>query len=972
VTDAQNNHLFDGMKVIRTSYPQNVVISHLNVNSISNKHTEVKELIATGKLDILVLSETKLDESYQQSLFEIEGYSIARQDKRSNSGGLLTYISNDIPFTVSSPSICNDEIECMTIELIIAEQKLLLVCVYKNPRMENGRFRDFFDDMSEKIFDSHDNVVIIGDMNFNMFSTNTLSALLPTFGLTNIISEATCFKASLPTLIDVMLVSKRRKYLKGFSVDTGISDFHNLIGGVLRLSKPLPKTKKVSFRQTSKIDYSKVLFDLDGMDLVGAVDQSDSAEEAFNTLHNQLHALLDKHAPKKTRIIRRTDFHCMTKELRKAILIRNQLRNKYYKWRSSHYLALYRSQRNIVTSIKRREIRKYFEEKCKSGSSNKDFWKAIKPFFSKSRTKSDSIPLREGTEIITEERTVCNIFNEFFQKIGNDIGTQEDNEKPLEEIVDHYENHESICLIRDRIYRGGIHQEFLFRFVSETEVSKTIKSLSVNKAVGYDEISTRFIKSVVHKLARPITQAVNRCILENIFPSTLKKANISPVYKKKDKLNKDNFRSVNILPIISKIMERLMYNQMYEHMTSSFHDYLSGFRKGYGCQDILIRMTEDWREALDKGDTIGVVAIDLSKAFDCMPHGLLLAKLSAYGFSTDALELLKSYIMKRQQRVKIGETYSDWVFNIKGVPQGSILGPLLFNIFINDFLYSNFNSKIYNYADDNTLCCFDRCIASLKERLQLDCVEAMRWFELNKMRANANKFQLMFLHKSNENSNESLRINDIALNASQSINVLGVELDKHLNFNLHTDGICGQAGKQINAMKRINNYLDKKCRLTLYNSYIASNFNYCPVIWMFTGRVSFNKVERTNKRALRFVTNDEISLYEDICSQEKLFTVYRQCVKTVAVMMYKVKNGTAPAYIRELFNSQESPYNMRDSDKFILPTFKTVRYGKKSFRYFGARLWGNIPIIIKESRSLNTFKREISKWLLTCSMHDIE
>ena len=176
-----------------------------------------------------------------------------------------------------------------------------------------------------------------------------------------------------------------------------------------------------------------------------------------------------------------------------------------------------------------------------------------------------------------------------------------------------------------------------------------MKSLSTNKAVGYDEIPAKFVKKIAHKLSKPLTQIINRCIIENAFPSKLKNANISPVYKKKDKLNKDNFRSVNILPIISKIMERVMYNQISEYMKVLFHDYLSGFRKGYSCQDVLIRMTEDWREAIDSGHCVGVVAIDLSKAFDCMPHGLLLAKLSAYGFDSSSLNLMKSYIMKNSK-----------------------------------------------------------------------------------------------------------------------------------------------------------------------------------------------------------------------------------------------------------------------------------------------------------------------------------
>ena len=213
----------------------------------------------------------------------------------------------------------------------------------------------------------------------------------------------TCFKSSDPTLIDVMLVTKRRKFIKGFSENTGISDFHNLIGGVLRLHKLAPKTKNISFRNVSKINYDKVVNDLSNIDLSNDIMNSVDVNSAYDKLQGQLCNLLDKYAPKKQKTIKRNDFHCMSKELRKAIYHRNRLRNKYYKFRTSHYLNLYRIQRNKVTLIKRKEICKYFEAKCKEGTRNKDFWKTVKPLFSKSRTKSDSIPLRENGEMITDD-----------------------------------------------------------------------------------------------------------------------------------------------------------------------------------------------------------------------------------------------------------------------------------------------------------------------------------------------------------------------------------------------------------------------------------------------------------------------------------------------------------------------------------------------------------------------------------------
>jgi exonuclease III len=181
------------------------------VNSVGSKIDEIKELQMQCKLDVLVLSETKLDASYKQEILEIEGYDIIRQDKRSNSGGLMAYISKDIAHSTGCINICNDEFECFSVELNISGEILMLLCMYKNPKTDPVVFRRMFEESYEKASDSFENIVIIGDLNFNMLNENMLSNMLPPLNLTNMMKEATCFKSSQPTLLDVMLVTKRRK-----------------------------------------------------------------------------------------------------------------------------------------------------------------------------------------------------------------------------------------------------------------------------------------------------------------------------------------------------------------------------------------------------------------------------------------------------------------------------------------------------------------------------------------------------------------------------------------------------------------------------------------------------------------------------------------------------------------------------------------------------------------------------------------
>ena len=209
------------------------------------------------------------------------------------------------------------------------------------------------------------------------------------------------------------------------------------------------------------------------------------------------------------------------------------------------------------------------------------------------------------------------------------------------------------------------------------------------------------------------------------FPSFLKWADINPIYKKKDNLCKENYRSVNVLAVVSKIFERILSDQLMAYFVSILSHSLSAYRAGHSCQHVILQLTEFWPQSLDKGNCIGTVAMDLSKAFDSMPYGLLIAKLSAYGVSKQACNLIIKYLCHRRQWTKVMGKWREWVTINRGLPQGSVLGTLLYNIFVNDLFYTDIDSIICNYADDNHLVNENNCMDTLKNSLEKDAHRAI-------------------------------------------------------------------------------------------------------------------------------------------------------------------------------------------------------------------------------------------------------
>ena len=295
-----------------------------------------------------------------------------------------------------------------------------------------------------------------------------------------------------------------------------------------------------------------------------------------------------------------------------------------------------------------------------------------------------------------------------------------------------------------------------------------------------------------------LTDCINSAVYDCKFPNELKEADLSPLFKNDDSNYKGNFRPISVLPAASKVYERLLKDQICPYFQDKLSEILCGFREGYSTQHALIRLIEKWRKCLDASGIVGTILMDLSKAYDCLPHDLLIAKLEAYGFDFNSLCLMYSYLDCRHQRVKIG-SHRSTAKRIKiGVPQGSVLGPLLFNIFINDLCLMRLDSEICNFADDNTIYSCGIDLHEIVTNLESDLSRLLEWFTNNGMVANPKKFQLMFLGLKGQRRLR-LNINENKLSVTDHVKLLGIEVDNKLKFNKHVKTLCSKVNKKISA-----------------------------------------------------------------------------------------------------------------------------------------------------------------------------
>ena len=806
----------------------------------------------------------------------------------------------------------------------------------------------------------------------NHDKNHLLEDLCDTYDLTNIMKEKTCFMSVNASNLDLILTNKPRSFYKTHTIETGLSDHHKMVVSFLRSHNNLKlKAKIFSYRDTKNINWDQYKQDISQIPM-NEINRFDNKFTGFTTLFQ---SIVDRHAPIKRKTVRGNNKPFMNKELCKAIKNKSRIRNKYNKWKSRENYLEYQKAKKHCKFLAYKAEKAHFDKILSKGIvTNKEFWKKVVPALSsKEPISNNDIILEESNEQITDDNKISQILNNQYiniveqstgkspELLGNfDLSNKESIDKYIDNIIQHYKNHPSIQIINNNFSKTS--EPFKIPLPEIEDIEQILKDINIKKAAGPDMILPSLVKNVSDLIKEPLKEIIKEMILEQNFPEKAKTANVTPGLKPgKGRFDKASYRPISLISIFSKILERYIQNKISEYIDTLLMDIISAYRKRYSTNHVLMRLIENWKLNLDKNRFVGAVLMDLSKAFDCVSHNLLIAKMHAYNLDRETLRLFFTYLKDRKQGVKVNGCIHSYLTIISGVPQGTIIGPILFNLFINDLTFVLNNSCLNNYSDDNTLSAHQDTLEKLIEVLENESEIAINWFKSNQMIVNPDKFQAIIINpKRNKDERHTLKLGEHIIHSQSSVSLIGIEIDDHLSFSNHITTLLRNAAGQLNYLYSKKSFLNFDAKRVLIESFIISNFNYCPLVWLFCNAKLKHKQENIQKRALRFLFNDHESTYGQLLDKSKKPTLEVRKLRMLATEIFKTLNDLNPPYMKEIFT--QNTIRIPERKKLLVKSTHTKKYGTDSLRHLGPKIWNSLPQDIRDSTSLFIFKSQIKTW----------
>jgi len=466
-----------------------------------------------------------------------------------------------------------------------------------------------------------------------------------------------------------------------------------------------------------------------------------------------------------------------------------------------------------------------------------------------------------------------------------------------------------------------------------------------------------------------LTFLLNFSLTSGQVPSDWKKARVSAIHKKGSKQDAGNYRPISVLPVVSKIMERVVHQQLcaYLHAHNLLTEEQSGFRLMHSTQTSLHRILEKFHAEIHSGRVVGMVALDLRKAFDTVDHAILLEKLGHYGVTGISLYWFESYLSERIQIAGVNGSLSDPQTITTGVPQGSILGPLLFIVYMNDLSGSLSRCEANMYADDTAIYVSSPSVAEVTEILQDDMERVSGWLRANKLSLHLGKTVSMLVASRQRRRHLpdqlSLTLNDNPIEPVTSSPYLGVTIDQNLTFNEHIDGVVSRASRALGALRRASRFIPQATRATVYNTLVLPHLDYCSTVWGSAGVTKVQRLQKIQNRGMRIVLQAGPRTHIiDMLRDLRWLSIKQRIIFLNYVLIYKILNGLAPPHLSSVFVRPAHRYASRSITSGNL---YVQRAHPKSLTAVGTNLWNALPVLIRNLPNLRAFKRACTKHIAT-------
>jgi len=925
----------------------NFFLCHFNIRSFNANADEMFLFLSRLAVlpDVIVLTETWFSPGF---VYDIDGYSghhVYRSDRRG--GGVSVYVrcvhSSDF---VPEFSFLEPDIELCTVKITACNRKITVVGTYRPPC---GNLTNFGERIGAITGGVHPSEIsfLVGDMNVdilnpffvdcdyfnNCYSSSFIPMItIPTHDNVNTSTcidhiwsnqpddmEAGVFDVSItdhyPVFLVLKMINRNETFLKSFR-DHGISSLTELNGRLTEFSREFE-----------------------------FLDDSVNLDDRMDFFNDKLYESYNRCCPVRSKQI--TVSHkfkpWITNSLIDCINYKYVLFRKFK--RSQIPFQRYNSYKNLLTRIIRRSKVRYFYTKFNACKNNpRTTWRTINTLMNRKVSRSEVNEIRDGNRVLSQPVDIANHFNSYFSGIAlaldNDIPHVD--ASPLDYLEEIQPN------------------SFFFRPVTDCEVECFINKLP-NKSVSLNCVPVFIFKRFANILSPIIARLFNSSINSGLFPSSLKIARISPLHKKGDRMCVGNYRPISNLPIISKLFEKLMYCRVMAYMEAynllSRHQF--GFRAKCNTTDAVTEFIDNACLSLESRSVLVSIFLDFSKAFDTVNHEILLQKLFHYGFRGTVHKWFGSYLSNRKQYVNFNDCSSDVsVVNI-GVPQGSVLGPLLFILYINDMSSSSRVFNFVHFADDTTVFLKDDDVNVLERTVNLELANIDVWLKINRLSLNISKTSYMCI---TDRKVDDLNIG-VAGNQIERVDrakFLGITLDERLCFRYHVQEVCSHLSRSVGMLRRLSVIVPRRIRLTIYNSLIFSKASYGVAAW---GRgCCVSRIENMLRSAQKCILAGSTSKILNMFTFDSMYQYF------TAVKLFKTIRMGEHQYFTAAFGNlvPSHVHNTRFSsgNNFNVPYLSKAK-SQKNFYYQSVIIWNRLPEDVKNCTSIVSFKKQLKQYLIS-------